>query len=132
MLEMIIRVHKVLKQLGIDIQGSPSSVLPRLIDIINSDRREPYLFLWTSDGKPVAHGKYPQIAKAGSVLVPCNAAYVSSIMTGTTPEIQEGVLILMRDSISFGRVVSFPWIGGLRHVYVLRLLIGGNVYIFGA
>lgn len=127
-------VQTVLAQLDIDICGAPADILPVLINIVNKSKGDPYLFLWSADGRPIAHGLFPNISRYGSALLASNVNKISSLIPGMDPAIlQKSVLIAMSNSLSIGREISYPWLNGTTKTsYIIRILIGDTVYLLGA
>lgn len=126
-------VQDVLAQLNITMCGAPSEVLYQLVSIVKSRKTLPYMFLWTGDGECIAHGMFPQLENMGSVFNDNNAVEMASLIPNLNPiMLQEGILTVTSESLSIGRSLSYEWIGGLKNAYVIRILIGGKVYVFGA
>jgi hypothetical protein len=126
-------VQSILAQLDINICGASEDVLPALINAVHRVKGTPYLFLWTGDGVSIAHGLFPQIENKGSVFNATNAQYMASLVPDLSAKtLQNGIITVVAESLSIGRVVSYPWLETIKYAYVIRLLIGDKVYIFGA
>lgn len=131
-----ILVQTTLAKIGIDICGASSSKLGPLIQAVQESLQPDgiYLYLLSGYGEFIAHGKYPQVVGNGPIFSPSNALVISQYIPGVSPYLlQQAFINVLAESLSIGRIISYPWIGNTRKdSYAIRILIGNQVYILGS